>query len=115
MTAKQSTNNKAKSKPPPLDIYRLTIGEAKLIQETTGKKYQEVIDEFGKGIPDIDILQAFGLIWLRRRNPNATMEDAENVEIIPMLAGDEEDVDLETAMKQAAAKEAEKQETANPS
>jgi hypothetical protein len=68
-----------------LDIEKLTVREVKLVQEMTGKSFGSVIKGFQEGDFDADILHALALIFLRRENPEATPDEALDVEILPML------------------------------
>ena len=77
--------------PAKLDIEKLTVREVKLVQEMTGKKFGAVIKDFQLGEFDGDTLHALALIWLRRDNPQATVDDALDVEILPMLNDPEDE------------------------
>lgn len=70
---------------PALDINKLTVREVKLVQQMTAKSFGAVIKGFQAGEFDGDTLHALALIHLRRENPNATEEEALDVQIIPML------------------------------
>jgi hypothetical protein len=68
-----------------LDIEKLTVREVKLVQEMTGKTFGAVIKDFQSGEFDADTLHSLALIALRRENPQATADEALDVEILPML------------------------------
>lgn len=70
-----------------LDMSVFRVKEMRLISQQTGMKFSEAFKKLAAGEVDEDILAAFALVALRRQDPKATPEDAEEVDIMGLMAG----------------------------
>lgn len=68
-----------------LDLSVFRVKEMRLIAQQTGMKFGEAMKQLTDGNMDEDIIAAFALVALRRKNPTATPEEAEEVNVMSML------------------------------
>ena len=69
-----------------LDLSVFRVKEMRLVAQQTGMKFGEAMKKLTEGEMDEDIMAAFALVALRRQNPEATAEEAEEVDIMGMMA-----------------------------
>ena len=70
-----------------LDLRVLKIRELKLIASMTGKDFSALTQSLQEGAIDVSVAHALALVALRRTNPDATPEDAEEVNIMSLMDG----------------------------
>jgi hypothetical protein len=70
-----------------LDINMMKVRELKLIKTMTGKSFEETVNSLRNGGLDVDIIHALSLVALRRVHPDATPEDAEEVNVMSLMNG----------------------------
>lgn len=69
-----------------LDIQSLKVREMKLIAAMTGVKFGQAIKRLAED-GDETVVHALALVALRRRNPTATPDEAEEVDGMALMTG----------------------------
>lgn len=69
------------------DMKVMKVRELKLIKAMTGKDFKEITRDLSSGGVDVDVIHALALVALQRVNPNATAEDAEEVNVMALMDG----------------------------
>lgn len=70
-----------------LDMNVMKVRELKLIKAMTGKSFQATVDSLKGGEIDVDVIHALSLVALRRVHPDATPEDADEVNVMSLMNG----------------------------
>lgn len=70
-----------------LDMNVMKVRELKLIKAMTGKSFEETVSALKGGGIDLDVIHALSLVALRRVHPDATPEDAEEVNVMSLMNG----------------------------
>jgi hypothetical protein len=70
-----------------LDMNVMKVRELKLIRDMTGKSFEETVNTLKGGGIDVDVIHALSLVALRRVHPEATPEDAEEVNVMALMDG----------------------------
>lgn len=71
-----------------LDMKVMKIRELKLIKGMTGTDFDQLVSNLQSGTGlTVDVIHALALVALRRVHPEATPEDAEEVNIMALMDG----------------------------